>query len=347
MTYRFAQSAFWGALALANIEALPWGEIKHLCLQNLRHWFKQPIFSPHGELTIGYYYRNLIMAEGYNAFGSPYWALKSFIFLSLPDDHPFWTSEESVSPTPSHLVIPEARMILQRDKTSQQVQLFTMGQHCELHAHAEAKYEKFVYSTVFGFSVAKGMIGLKQGAFDNTLAVSEGDGYYRSRYGVTTYKVASDFLYSVWKPWYDVQIKTYLIPLIPWHVRLHLIETQRSLILADGGFAIQTEEAAFILQSEESLAYYGTQTISGIAGLLGGQKSELVIPEPNTHLFHCRTGIPSLMSQCDPGTYVLASAVLGAVNQNEETLWTEKPQIEKIEQTYQINYLNKRIEIVL
>jgi len=347
MTYRFAQSAFWGALALANIEALPWGEIKHFCLQNLRHWFKQAIFSANGVLTIGYYYRNLIMAEGYNAFGSPYWALKSFIFLSLPDDHPFWTSDEAVSQTPSHLVIPEARMILQRDETGQQVQLFTVGQHCELHAYAEAKYEKFVYSSVFGFSVAKGMIGLKQGAFDNTLAVSEGDGYYRSRYGVTSYKVEPDFLYSVWKPWHDVQIKTYVIPLMPWHVRLHFIETQRSLALADGGFAIQTEGESFILQSEESLAYYQAKTISGVVSLLGDQKSELIRPEPNTNLFHCKTGIPTLISQCVQGNFVMASAILGSVNQNKESLWTEKPQIKKLGHTYQIIFRKKRIEIML
>ena len=94
LTYRFAQGAFWGALAFADVEALPWGEIKGLYLRHLRHWFSQPIFSTDGLLTIGYGYPNLIMSEFYNGPGSPYWAMKAFLPLCLPDDHPLWTAEE-------------------------------------------------------------------------------------------------------------------------------------------------------------------------------------------------------------------------------------------------------------
>ena len=44
-------------------------------------------------LTIGYGYPQQYMAEQYNAPGSPYWGLKVFLLLALPDDHPFWTAE--------------------------------------------------------------------------------------------------------------------------------------------------------------------------------------------------------------------------------------------------------------
>jgi len=330
MTYRFAQSAFWGALAFADIEALPWGEMKHLCLQNLRHWFKQDIFSAHGELTIGYYYRNLVMAEGYNGFGSPYWALKSFIFLALPEDHPFWLASETVGEIPKELVIPEARAILARDEAGQQVQMFTVGQNSEkVHAHSEAKYEKFVYSSSFGFSVSKGMIGLGQGAFDNTLAVSEQDDYYRVRHGVESYGIEEGYLYTVWKPWKDVKILTYIIPLMPWHVRIHFVETGRSLTLADGGFAINTEGERTILQTETEVAYCVDDEMSGIVNLLGDQKSELIMAEPNTNTHSPKTVIPTLKFECEPGNYVLASAVLGAVSGDREQLWREeRPQIE-------------------
>jgi hypothetical protein len=36
LTYRFAQGAFWGALAFADVEALTWGVIKGLALRHLR-----------------------------------------------------------------------------------------------------------------------------------------------------------------------------------------------------------------------------------------------------------------------------------------------------------------------
>ncbi len=86
LTYRFAHSAFFAALALAGVESLPWGAVRHLLLQNLRHWMNLPTTGPDGILTIGYQYPNLIMIECYNAHGSPYWSFKAFLFLALPVD---------------------------------------------------------------------------------------------------------------------------------------------------------------------------------------------------------------------------------------------------------------------
>lgn len=341
MIYRFAQSAFWGALAFAEIEALPWGELKHLCLQNLRYWFKQDIFSASGKLTVGYHYRNLIMGEGYNAYGSPYWALKSFICLALPDDHPFWLAEEVVVDTPNHIVIPEARAILQRENDGSQVQMFTMGQHTELHAHGEAKYEKFVYSSTFGFSVSKGMIGLSQGAFDNTLAVSDDHKYYRMRHGVQEYRIEKEYLYSVWKPYKDVEIKTYVIPLMPWHIRIHQIKTGRELFLADGGFAINGEGKPQISESQDSLYCINDKKISGIVSLNGEQTCELVVPEANTNVMHAKTLIPTLKSECSQGEFILASAILGTSFEKKESISSESPQLELLNQGFRISYQDK------
>ncbi len=153
LTYRFAQSCFWSALAYANVEALPWGVIKGIVMRNLRYWFDENIFSADGLLNIGYAYQNLNMAEGYNAPGSPYWALKTFLVLAVPEDHPFWTSEEQALPFLEKSVQKSPRMIICHDKTGREVQAFTSGQHSHEHAHADAKYEKFVYSTTFGFIV--------------------------------------------------------------------------------------------------------------------------------------------------------------------------------------------------
>lgn len=54
LTYRFAQGAFFSALALAGVEAVPWGVMKSRVLGNLRDWFAQPIFTDGGLLTVGY-----------------------------------------------------------------------------------------------------------------------------------------------------------------------------------------------------------------------------------------------------------------------------------------------------
>ncbi|RTK75359.1 DUF2264 domain-containing protein, partial [Enterococcus faecalis] len=92
-TYRFAQGAFFAALIFAEVEALPWGQIKTLLAKHLHCWMQQAIFTYDGRLSIGYHYENLVMAEGYNAPGSPYWAFKTFLLLAVDQDHPFWRAE--------------------------------------------------------------------------------------------------------------------------------------------------------------------------------------------------------------------------------------------------------------
>jgi hypothetical protein len=98
MTYRFAMSAFWSAIAFADVELpapLSWGVIKGLHLRNLRWWARQPgAYNFDGTFTLGYVYPNHNMLENYNSPGSPYWACKAFLTLAVPESHPFWASEE-------------------------------------------------------------------------------------------------------------------------------------------------------------------------------------------------------------------------------------------------------------
>ena len=100
MTYRFACAGYFAALAFADEEALPWGEIKGYYLRHLRWWARHPIVDRSGVLTVGYGYANLFMSENYNSAGSPYWALKAFLPLALPKIHPFWTLKRR-PPTPA------------------------------------------------------------------------------------------------------------------------------------------------------------------------------------------------------------------------------------------------------
>src|SRR5699024_10370751 len=162
MTYRFAQTAFWSALAFANVEALPWGVIKGIVLRHLRWWMRRPIFTHDGLLTIGYGYPNLIMTESYNAPGSPYWGMKSFLVLALGEEHPFWKQEEQPLPKLDTVkTLKHAQMIMCRDESSDHVYGLTSGQYAGFEpAHTAAKYSKFAYSNLFGFSVSREPYGL-------------------------------------------------------------------------------------------------------------------------------------------------------------------------------------------
>lgn len=314
LDYRFAQAAFWAAASFAGVEPpehYSIADFKHLLLSNLRWWFSQNIFQSDGLIPIGYAYPNMNMAEGYNGPASAYWALKTFIFLCIDDDDPFWTVRESEQIAFAPLKKqPEPRMLVAHSSTGREVQAFTAGQHSHEHAHANAKYEKYVYSTTFGFSVPKAAVLLKQGAYDSTLAISESEHYWQTAYGYADWAVHDDYVYSEWKPFDDVTITNFVVPHMPWHVRVHRIDTARRLHLAEGGFSLP-DGGQEIAAGIDNAVFYRTQ--EGIVGLVGAQgfDVELSVPEPNVNLLYPKTRIPLQTRVIDLGIYTFVSLYLG------------------------------------
>lgn len=315
LTYRFSQIAFFSIYVFAEVDPDANGWIKGVILRHLRYWFKQPIFDRDGILTVGYRYPNLLMSENYNAPGSPYWALKSFLFLALPDDHLFWqVDEESLPDLAEKLVDDKAEKTIIRDTDTGHLALFPSGySHTNGHTHVAAKYEKFCYSTHFGFSVPRSESTLDQGAFDSILAVSENDDYYRVKRQVVEKRHERDYLYMLWKPWPNVAIKTWIIPGLPWHVRIHLIESERELRFADGGYAIGTDQtAAGKLEREQNWSYACYQTgVGGAAVLKGVGKPIHVVPNGNTNIMTPNTIIPTITGELKQGVTLLVHAFYG------------------------------------
>ena len=324
LTYRFAQGAFYAALALAEAESpdFTYGMMKHLLLSNMRKWFIKPIFTRDGVLTIGYNYPSLLMAEGYNAFGSPYWAMKSFAALALPEDHPFWQAEEERYDAPSVSRQPHARMLVTRSADGSHVMAYAAGNRAHEHSHDEAKYEKFVYSTVFGFSVTKAQKLLKDGAYDNMLALSEDGDTYHPRYGCEEFGIGEDHVSSVWHPFAGVTVRTVIYPHGEWHVRVHTIDTDRTLYAAEGGYALARdgEGKPELIEEVGRAAAVAPWGVSGVLSLAGYDKGIVVLPEPNTNLMAPRTLLPTLTTKLEPGTHVLVSAVYGSRTGGRETL---------------------------
>ena len=317
LTYRFAQGSFWGALAFADVEALPWGVIKGLALRHLRWWSQQPIFTSDGILSIGYAYPNLNMAEQYNSPGSPYWALKFFLPLALPESHPFWQAEELPLPDlPPIQHQPHASMIFCRDQASRHVVALTSGQHEPWIRHAGEKYAKFAYSTAFGFSVPIGRRGLTQAAADSMLALSDDGETYRVRERSIEASYEHGALRSLWRPLPGVEVETWLIPDPPWHIRVHRLRTDRPLWSAEGGFALDRTGDDPIARSGVEQAGAGVAFAqypaggSGLRDLFGRRVGRVLRVDPNTNLLHPRTVLPTLLDEHPPGDYWLACAVL-------------------------------------
>ncbi|KAM0702301.1 hypothetical protein Q7P35_011211 [Cladosporium inversicolor] len=269
LTYRFAFAAFWAAALVAQIDfPAPLnvlGVVKGLLFRHLRWWAKQEhIFNVDETLHIGYTYPNTHMAENYTSPQSPYWCLKPFICLELPEEHLFWQTQEQAYPLSRidagiesiAMIWPPHHIIC---NTPQHHFLLSSGQWTTKAFRArEAKYGKMAYSSAFGFSVPCGLL-LEQMAPDSTISVSlEGEeDQWRVRWspneatqgGIGHLAEVLPTLVSSWKPWRTggTEIKTTLIPPTRswpgWHFRIHEISHmgEHAIRILDAGFAISAE----------------------------------------------------------------------------------------------------------
>ncbi|MBB4567930.1 DUF2264 domain-containing protein [Rhizobium leucaenae] len=329
LTYRFACAGFWSALAFADVEALPWGEIKGLCLRHLRWWTGKPIAHRDGTLPIGYGYPNLLMSENYNSAGSPYWAFKAFLPLALPETHPFWTAEEKPLVTePAIVPLKHPGMVMMHGKAD--VVALSSGQENLQMRFGSEKYAKFAYSARYGFSVESDERAFAGGAFDSMLAFSDDGVHYRVRETNEEAKLAGDTLYAKWSPWPDVTVETWLIPAAPWHIRLHKIITPRPLQTAEGGFAIARRDfEADTLSSQKNAAYaVGEADFSGIVDLDSTVPRDGLTQKapPNTNLIVAKTLVPQLRGTIPTGETILVSAVLAEHDPATVSgAWTKPP----------------------
>lgn len=311
LTYRFAQIAFFSALVFADVEALPWGEIKGLISRHLRHWISQEITTTDGLLSVGYHYQNLVFAEGYNGPGSPYWSFKSFLLLAVPESHPYWQAEAvGLNIEKRHRSVPESRNYYQYNQNLQHLLAFPAGQYVDNQNHASAKYSKFVYSTQFGFSVPKSNDSYKEGAYDNCLALSEDGQGYRTKRLDKQFQLLEDRIIHWWQPWGNVWIKSTILPFEQCHVRLHEVRNDRLLYAYEGGFSVPV--GAMEEKIKQCLASVTTsigRTI--VEGVRGYTEAGIIRTEPNTSLYFPSAVLPYTSAVLEPGSHLLVAVISG------------------------------------
>lgn len=320
LAYRFAQGAFWSMLVVADVKtSLSLGSIKGIIMRHLRWWNEQPIYDASSRLTIGYAYDNSFVVEEYIGPGSVYWCLKTMAIATLPEDHDFWSvAEEPIPELPETKVQKPLGLVIKKDLKSRHILAYNGGNyHTNDHMHVECKYEKFVYSTIFGFSVPRSHKQLGFGAFDSTLAISSDGRYYRHKDKSTVIELSDTVIKTVWSPYEGVGVDTYLLMGHPWHIRIHVINSDKPLYTAEGGFAIglesmnDTELTREEIQTEESATVITEQGYSYMADLTGNQKPEIIKAASNTNIMNPRTLIPTLKGSLQPGKTILASYVSG------------------------------------
>lgn len=344
LIYRFACGSYWAALAFADVEALPWGVIKGHFLRHMRWWAQQPISRLNtGLLSLGYAYPNSFVCENYNSPQSPYWAMKAFLPLALPDSHPFWTAEELPATYESaNLPIP-GMVISHYPKNTVALMSGPQQSHSVVRFEAE-KYGKFAYSTRYGFSMDVNPYGFETATFDSMIGFSDDGRHFRTRES-TQARIHEDKIYSVWTPWEDVSVETWLIPSGKWHIRVHHVHSARPLTTIEGGFAIsKTDSAGKITRKELADRAYviNSEDFSGIVDLGSNRSSRIAIPEANTNLMTPKTIVPQLKGTVNANAVtVFAAAILAmpdvGIVDNE---WCEVPQLPSAEELDAIKNLS-------
>lgn len=340
LTYRYAHGGPFAAMAYAGLD-LDYGFLKNLVLRNLEFWMSKPIFDNFGVLSIGYGYPNITMSENYNGNGSPYWCNKVFLILGLDEEHSFWRAQAKEYPYEKRKYLAHARMIITHDE-NQHILAYVTGQHAvKDHGQGPAKYEKFVYSNQLGFSVSRGT-SLEEGAFDNTLAFSrKGENRYCMRNGFEDFYGEEKFLTVSYRPMNGVKVKSTVVPCSPWHVRIHQIENEEEIEIADGGFSLPQERCFQVVSGRETGRFKEENVKKKEKALAAdfpwgsscivsetGQNPELVIPFSNTNVLYNLTIIPAVKATLSKGRHLIVTSAAADLHKTGEALLDGKPRVE-------------------
>ena len=307
--YRFGQCAFYSACVFAGLEPLPLPVMKGIIVRNLQWWMEKPIFDRDGVLTIGYTYPQLYMSERYNAPGSPYWGMKSFVVLALPADHPFWSAEAAPLPRMPELYAMQSADLLFQRLPDGQVNAYAPAE-VEQNEHGQfaEKYAKFVYNTRFGFSASRSYVQLEQAAPDSMLAFVI-DGYTFVRRHSERFQLLGDRLLSQWSPFAGITVTTELIPQGRGHIRRHTVQSNVACTAYDCGFAVPKFCDGFAAAAEGASAEACNAAQRCVVAGQGGGTGVIVDAWPNTSLYAANTVIPAVRYDIPAGACELTTRV--------------------------------------
>lgn len=306
LTYRFAQNCFWAACVWAGLEPFPLGVMKGLIVRNFQWWLDQKMFDRDGILTIGYCYPQMYMAERYNAPGSPYWGMKSFILLALPDGHPFWSAEAEPLPALDALKpMPHANMLVARTKG--RVTAYAAGVN-EGHGHGQfpEKYAKFAYDTRFGFCASRSREVIYQAAPDSMLAFVIDDNVFVRKVSLS-HEIRADRVVSKWSPFPGITVTTTVLPTAGGHIRRHEIDSDYPCEAYDCGFAVPNFAPGYV---ESTAAGVATARNAAVSCTVSGSGEGTVIKcDPNVSLYSTNVCIPAVRYAIPEGRTVLETEI--------------------------------------
>lgn len=307
LTYRFAQVSFFSACVIAGIEPFTLGQMKGLITRHIESWLKKDIFDRDGILTIGYGYPNLIMAEAYNAPGSPYWAFKSFAVLMLPDNHPFWSAEAEpfpeIEPLSSQPFADKLMYHHGNHAAAYPVGIFSPAGH----GQSVAKYGKFAYDTCFGFNVAKSCYNVYENAPDSMLAFEVNGDCHVRRISLDA-RISENETWSRWNPYPGIVVETTIIPDENGHTRYHKIYSEVECYAYDTGYAVACRDEDNAMQTVNGNSVTVENVFSSCT-VSGEGEAVVLYNSPNTNVMYRKTHMPAIKYFIRRGDTIITTRV--------------------------------------
>ncbi|PNH77765.1 DUF2264 domain-containing protein [Vibrio diazotrophicus] len=309
MVYRFATAAFWGALSLIECESQKVREVKGIWERQIKSWADKPIFDSEGLLTRGYSYPNLMMCETYNSPTSPYWCMKAFIPLCLPDDSEFWQVtaltmdiDKDVYPMPC------SQSVAQRVNGESIIHfsgpINTLFQ--------KDKYNKFAYTTWTGIDVQSLLYSDSLSFGDNILAFSFDSGVnWQMRHKNIETNVERNVLKTYWTTG-TVNVDTEITVLENGRsIRKHTFELFADAWVSESGFAVghwyQEPNVISENNASPSITIGNGDEKSMIVSLDNYKKEPLSSMRIHTNTVHPRSTVPFLLTKLKAGKHTLIS----------------------------------------
>lgn len=309
MVYRFATSGFWGALSLIESDTDKLSEIKGLWGRQIRSWKDKSIFDDRGLLTRGYSYPNLMMCEYYNSPTSPYWSMKAFLPLCLPDESIFWELEEKELTVSEQVYsMPSCQSIAQRYKGESIIHF--SGPINILFQ--KDKYNKFAYTTWSGVDVHSLLYADTLSFGDNILAFSFDEGInWQMRHKNINTVTNPRSIVTEWTSG-SVIVKSEIEVLDNGEsVRTHSFELLNDAWVVESGFAIghwySEPDTKKAMEPQIGIEVnVGTES-SGIISLDDYEKTPLTSTRIHTNIVHPRASVPFLLTKLKAGKHKLKS----------------------------------------
>ncbi len=201
LTYRFAAAAPFWAGARAGVASPPPGLLRRAASGIAKHFVDHGAVDERGILPIGWHGAWPALAQSYSGPGSPYWASKAFLGLSLPADHPVWTATEEPLPAESadqSFVIAAPGWLVSSRRRDGIVRVVNHGTD---HARpGDVLPESPLYSRLAYSTATSPVLLPRDGALDQSVVLVDAEGAGTSRMGferVATARTARQTLLGI------------------------------------------------------------------------------------------------------------------------------------------------------